>query len=88
MTLDVIRNQFSDFIELSEDEIFAHEKEYWTVRLGKQLVCSQLSRQLGVSEGSLEAVLALPRPQQQEILNMFQQSKSLLLEGSDVLQKS
>jgi hypothetical protein len=70
-TLNIIRTQFSDYVTMTEDDIFAQEKEYWTIRLGKQLVCSQLSRQLGVSEGSLEAVLSLPNRQQQEILQVL-----------------
>ena len=76
----IIESQFYEFIDQTEEEIFAHEREYWTIRLSKQLVTSKLARQLGVSEGSLEAVLALPEDQQKEILQLMTQTtpKALL----------
>jgi hypothetical protein len=79
-TLEIIKTQFSDYTSMTEEEIFGQEKEYWTIRLGKQLVCSQLSRQLGVSEGSLEAVLSLPQQQQQEILQVLGQGRDTTLQ--------
>lgn len=68
VTYSIIQEKFSDCLDLTEDEIFSQEKEYWTIRLGKQLVCSQLARKLGIPEGNLEAILALPEAQQQELL--------------------
>jgi hypothetical protein len=77
-TLKVIKEKFSEFLDWSEEDIFECEKEYWTIRLGKQLVCSSLARHLGVSEGSLEAVMSLPDPQQQEILQVLGQERKKL----------
>lgn len=71
--LEVINRKYQHLKDITEDEIFKDESNYWTQRLGKQLGTSHLSRLLGVSEGELLAVLALPHDQQRKVFDGMRQ---------------
>jgi len=71
--LEVINRKYQHLKNITEDEIFKDESNYWTQRLGKQLGTSHLSRLLGVSEGELLAVLALPHDQQRQVFDGMRQ---------------
>ena len=81
--LDCIERRYGDLTTLTEAEILAGEPQYWAVRLGRQLATSHLSRVLGVGEGELAAVMALPVDQQTAALAQMAQ----ILEGSKKLLK-
>lgn len=80
---NIIRTKFSDLIEKPEKVLFESEKEYWALRLSRQLFASHMSRTLGVSEGELSAVLSLPEPMQKTIIKMLQDQKDKLLPAKD-----
>jgi hypothetical protein len=65
--LDVIDRKYSHLKELKEEDILKEESAYWSMRLGRQLGASRLSRVLGISESEVLAVLALPKDQQQKV---------------------
>lgn len=65
---DLLKTKYSQYEHLSEDEILSQDQAYWSYRLGKQLATSRLSRSLGVGEGELSAVLALPQEERQKVM--------------------
>ena len=66
--LEVIDRKYSHLRKLKEEDILTDESDYWAKRLGRQLGASRLSRSLGISEGEVLAVLALPAEQQQQVV--------------------
>jgi hypothetical protein len=65
--LEVIDRKYSHLKDLKEKDILSDESGYWTKRLGRQLGASRISRLLGISEGEVLAVLALPTEQRQQV---------------------
>jgi hypothetical protein len=82
--LEIIERKYKHLSTLTEDEIVKDDAAYWTRRLGRQLSASHLSRVLGISDGELLAVLALPLEQQQQI---FSSMKQLLNKTTALLPK-
>jgi hypothetical protein len=71
--LAVIEHRYSHLKDLREVDILKEEAPYWSLRLGRQLGASHLSRVLGVSEGELLAVLSLPEEQQHQVFDGMKQ---------------
>lgn len=59
--LEIIRTRYAHLQALDESDILAEDKEYWATRLGRQLAVSHLARVLGIGEGEMSAVMALPQ---------------------------
>lgn len=81
---EILKRDYAHLENMREEDILSQDKEYWTHRLGKQLAQSRLSRVLGVGEGELSAVLALPKEEQMTILKAMNGS----LESSTFLPKT
>lgn len=77
--LEIIDRKYQHLKSITEDDILKEETSYWTQRLGKQLAVSHLGRILGVSEGELSAVLALPIEQQRQIFHGMRQLLSVTM---------
>lgn len=77
--LEIINNKFHHLVGTTEDQLWERaDKDYWTTRLSRQLLCSNLARILGVGEGVLEAVVALPESQQRDIIRAFKEKQGQL----------
>ena len=79
--LDCIERRYRHLTGSTEAEILAGEPHYWAVRLGRQLAASHLARTLGVGEGEIAAVMALPVADQRAALLQMAQ----LLDGAKPL---
>lgn len=73
---EILKRDYAHLENMSEEDILSQDKEYWTHRLGRQLAQSRLSRALGVGEGELSAVLALPKEEQMTIFKAMNGSLS------------
>ena len=71
--LAVIERKYAHLKDIKEEDILKDEASYWTLRLGRQLGASHLSRLLGVSESELLAVFSLPLDQQRQVFDGMRQ---------------
>jgi len=81
--LGIIEKRYAHLKDIKEDEILKDETSYWTLRLGRQLGAAHLGRVLGIPEGDLLAVLALPHEQQRQV---FDSMKLIINASTSVLQ--
>lgn len=75
---DLLKSRYTHLEALSEAEIFARDHEYWEHRLSKQVAISRMSRKIGVGEGELSAILALPLESRQKIFQNVDENRFLL----------
>jgi len=77
---ELLKTKYKHLECLSEKEILEKDADYWVHRLRKQVVVSRLSRQVGVGEGELSAILALPADARKQVLEGLEENKLLLSE--------
>lgn len=58
--IEIIETRYAHLQGLDESAILAEDEDYWATRLGRQLAVSHLARVLGIGEGEMSAVMALP----------------------------
>lgn len=68
----LLKTKYKHLENLSENDILAKDTDYWIHRLRKQIMVARLSRQVGVGEGELSAVLALPAHEQKMVLEVLE----------------
>jgi hypothetical protein len=75
---DLLKTRYKHLETLTEAEIFAKDSEYWEHRLSKQVAIARISRKIGVGEGELAAILALPPESRQKIFQNVDENRLLL----------
>jgi len=83
--LEIIERRYPHLKDIKEEEILKDEASYWTMRLGRQLGAAHLGRLLGIPEGEVLAVLALPLEQQRQV---FESMKLLIGASTNLLPKA
>lgn len=63
---DIIQNEFSDFLEKTEDELAVLESDYWLHRFSKQIAVDYITKGI-IGEGNLSSLMCLPKNIQEEI---------------------
>ena len=66
--IEILNTKYAHLKGLDESAILAEDKEYWAARLGRQLAVNHLARVLGIGEGEMSAVMALPQDQRVQAL--------------------
>lgn len=79
---EIIEKRYAHLKTIKEEDILADEASYWTLRLGRQLGAAHLGRVLGLPEGEILAVLALPPEQQHKV---FESMKVLIGASTNLL---
>jgi len=67
--LDIIKKHYADLKDITEDEIFEDEQNYWVTRLTRQITFAHLANKFQLPLGDITAIMSLPNNLQIEILN-------------------